>query len=290
MNRLKTFFLMTLLTAIFLLLGGLLAGREGLIVSFILAMVINFFSYWYSDRMAISMTRSQPLSESSAPGVYRALRELTYNANMPMPQVYLMPTDQPNAFATGRNPDHAVIAVTAGLLRLLDYEELKGVLGHELAHIRNRDILIGSMAAAIAGALMFVARMGMWSGTFSGSSRRGGNSGAGLALFRLIALLLAPLAAMLIQMSISRTREYGADEGAARFSRNPKGLASALAKMEGYARRRPLRELNQATAHMFIVNPLSAQGLMALFSTHPPIEERIARLQRMQLDGIREQP
>lgn len=287
MNRLKTFFLMALLTAIFLLLGGLIAGEEGLIVAFILAMATNFFSYWFSDRMAISMTRSQPLSESAAPEVYRALRELTYNANMPMPRVYLMPADQPNAFATGRNPEHAVIAVTAGLLRMLDYEELKGVLGHELAHIRNRDILIGSIAAAIAGALMFVARFGMWGGAFGGGGRRNEGGGAPLVLVRLIALLLAPLAALLIQMSISRTREYGADSGAARISGNPQGLASALAKMESYARRRPLQGLNQAAAHMFIINPFSAQGLATLFSTHPPIEERIARLQRMQIERTR---
>ena len=220
-----------------------------------------------------------------SPEVYRALRELTHNAGMPMPRVYLMPTDQPNAFATGRNPEHAVIAVTAGLLRMLDYEELKGVLAHELAHIRNRDILIGSMAAAIAGALMFVARFGMWGTAYGGSSRRD-ESGAPLILFRLIALLLAPFAALLIQMSISRTREYGADASAARITGNPQGLARALAQMESYARRRPLRQVNQATAHMFIINPFSAQGLATLFSTHPPIEERISRLQQMQIERI----
>ena len=279
MNRLKTFLLMALLTAIFLLLGGLIGGEEGLIFAFILAMATNFFSYWFSDRMAISMTRSQPLSETDAPEVYRAMRELTHNAGMPMPRLYLMPTEQPNAFATGRNPQHAVVAVTTGLLRMLDYEELKGVLAHELAHIRNRDILIGTIAAALAGALMFVARIGMWGGAFGGGNRR--NGGGAALLVRLIALILAPFAALLIQMSISRTREYGADAAGARFSGNPQGLASALAKMEQYARRRPMQEINQAAAHMFIVNPFSAKGLTALFSTHPPIEERIARLRRM---------
>ncbi|HHW75020.1 MAG TPA: zinc metalloprotease HtpX [Firmicutes bacterium] len=279
MNRLKTFLLMALLTAIFLLLGGLIGGEEGLIFAFILAMATNFFSYWFSDRMAISMTRSQPLSETDAPEVYRAMRELTHNAGMPMPRLYLMPSEQPNAFATGRSPQHAVVAVTAGLLRMLDYEELKGVLAHELAHIRNRDILIGTIAAALAGALMFVARIGMWSGAFGGGNRRSGGGAA--LLIRLIALILAPFAALLIQMSISRTREYGADAAGARFSGNPQGLASALAKMEQYARRRPMQEINQAAAHMFIVNPFSAKGLTALFSTHPPIEERIARLRRM---------
>ena len=270
---------MALLTAIFLLLGGLIAGEEGLILAFILAMATNFFSYWFSDRMAISMTRSQPLSETDAPEVYRAMRELTHNAGLPMPRLYLMPTEQPNAFATGRNPQHAVVAVTTGLLRMLDYEELKGVLAHELAHIRNRDILIGTIAAALAGALMFVARIGMWGGAFGGGNRR--NGGGAALLVRLIALILAPFAALLIQMSISRTREYGADAAGARFSGNPQGLASALAKMEQYARRRPMQEINQAAAHMFIVNPFSAKGLTALFSTHPPIEERIARLRRM---------
>ena len=279
MNRLKTFFLMILLTAIFLLVGGLISGREGLVFGFILAMAINFFSYWFSDRMAISMTRSQPLSENDAPEVYRALRELTHNAGMPMPRLYLMPTGQPNAFATGRNPQHAAIAVTAGLLRMLDYEELKGVLAHELAHIRNRDILVGTIAATLAGALMFVARFGMWGG-FGGGGRRS-QGGAALLIFRLVALLLAPLAALLIQMSVSRTREYGADATGAGFSGNPQGLASALAKMEQHARQRPLHGLNQATAHMFIVNPFSAKDLTALFSTHPPIEERIARLRSM---------
>lgn len=286
MNRLKTFFLMALLTAIFMLLGGLLAGNEGLAVAFIMALGVNFFSYWFSDRMAISMTRSQPLSESAAPEVYRALRELTHSAGMPMPRLYLMPTEQPNAFATGRNPENAVIAVTAGLLRTLSYEELKGVLAHELGHIHNRDILIGSIAAAIAGAIMYVTRIGMWGGAVGGGGRRN-ESGAALMILRLVALLLAPFAALLVQMSISRTREYGADATAARFSGNPQGLAGALAKMEQYARRRPMRELNQATAHMFIVNPFSAEGLNALFSTHPPIEDRIARLQQMQLEGIR---
>jgi heat shock protein HtpX len=284
MNRLKTFLLMALLTAIFLLLGGLLAGNEGLVVAFVMALAVNFFSYWFSDRMAISMTHSQPLNESEAPEVYRAMRELTQNAAMPMPRLYLMPTEQPNAFATGRSPEHAVIAVTAGLRRMLDYEELKGVLAHELGHIRNRDILIGSIAAAIAGALMFVARIGMWGGAFGGSNRRNGG-GAVMMVLRLVALLLAPFAALLIQMSISRTREYGADAAAARFSRNPRGLAGALAKMEQYARRRPMQGINQAAAHMFIVNPFSAKGLTALFSTHPPIEERIARLQQMQTEG-----
>ena len=282
MNRLKTFLLMALLTAIFLLVGNLISGREGLIVAFVMALAVNFFSYWFSDRVAIAMTRSQPLSEESAPQVYRALRELTDSAGMPAPRLYLMPADQPNAFATGRNPKNAAIAVTRGLLKMLDYEELKGALAHELAHIRNRDILVGAITATLAGALMFLARIGLWGGFGVGGSRSRGGGGALLLIFRLVALLLAPVAALLIQMSVSRTREYGADAAGAAFSRNPQGLASALAKMEQHARQRPLHGLNQAAAHMFIVNPFSAQGLTALFSTHPPIEKRIARLRQMQ--------
>ncbi|HHX87332.1 MAG TPA: M48 family metalloprotease, partial [Firmicutes bacterium] len=220
--------------------------------------------------------------EKEAPVIYQALRELTHNAGMPMPKVYLMPTDQPNAFATGRNPDRAVVAVTSGLLRILDYKELKGVLAHELAHIRNRDILISTIAAVMAGTLMFISRLGMWGMAFGGGRRRN-EGGAAIALIRMLALLLAPLAALLIQMSISRTREYGADAAGAAISGNPRGLASALGKMESYARQRPLVELNEAASHMFIINPLSAQGLTALFSTHPPIQERIARLRRMEL-------
>ncbi len=281
MNQLKTFLLMTALTVIVVLLGGLIAGEDGLIYALVIALAMNFFAYWFSDRVAIGMTRSQPLPESKAPVVYRALRELTHNAGLPMPRVYQMPADQPNAFATGRNPDRAVVAVTTGLLNMLDYEELKGVLAHELAHIRNRDILIGTIAAVMAGALMFVSRLGMWGMAFGGGRRRD-NSGGLLALVRVLALVLAPLAALLIQMSISRTREYAADAAGARISGNPRGLAGALAKMESHARRRPLIGLNEAASHLFIINPLSAQGLTALFSTHPPIRERIDRLQRME--------
>lgn len=283
MNQLKTFLLMVALTAVVVLLGGLIAGEEGLVYALLIALAMNFFAYWFSDRVAISMTRSRPLSEREAPVVYRALQELTHNAGMPMPRVYLMPADQPNAFATGRNPGRAVVAVTTGLINMLDYDELKGVLAHELAHIRSRDILTGSIVAVMAGALMFISRLGMWGMAFgSGQRKRDGSSGA-FALLRVLALVLAPLAALLIRMAISRTREYAADATGARISGNPHGLASALAKMEGYARRRPLIGLNEAASHLFIINPLSAQGLTALFSTHPPIRERITRLHRMGL-------
>ncbi len=281
MNQLRTFLLMAILTVVVVFLGGVIAGEQGLIYALVIAVAMNFFSYWFSDRLAISMTRSRPLPEKVAPKVYQALRELTHSAGMPMPKVYLMPTEQPNAFATGRNPEQAVIAVTSGLMNLLDYEELKGVLAHELAHIRNRDILIGSIAAVMAGALMFISRMGMWGMAFGGG-RRQNEGGAALAVIRLLALVLAPLAALIIRMAISRTREYGADATGARISGNSRGLASALTKMDSYARRRPLKELNEAVSHMFIVNPLSAEGLTTLFSTHPPIRERVARLHRME--------
>lgn len=281
MNFLKTFLLMAVLTVVLVLLGGAIAGENGLIAAFILALALNMMAYWFSDRIAVSMTRSKPLEEKEAPQVYRALKELTANAAMPMPRVYLMPTEQPNAFAAGRNPSNAVVSVTSGLLKILDYAEMKGVLAHELAHIRNRDILISTIAAVMAGALVFISRIGMWGMMFGGGQRRS-EGGAPVALIRMLALILAPLAAILIRMAISRTREYGADQTGAQISGNPKDLASALAKMESYARQRPMLQLNDAASHMFIINPLSARGLSNLFSTHPPIRERIERLNRIE--------
>jgi len=276
MNHVKTILLMVILTAILLLIGGGIAGENGVIIAFIIALAINFFSYWFSDKMAISMTRSKPLNENQAPQVYKAVRELVNDANMPMPKLYLMPVEQPNAFAAGRNPNNAVITVTSGLMDMLEYDELKGVLAHELAHIRNRDILISTLAAVMAGALMFVARIGMYGMTFGGGRRRN-NKGIFSLLFSLVAIILAPLAAMIIRMAISRTREYGADATGAQLAHNSEGLASALEKMDRYARQRPL-QINEATSHMFIINPLSARGMSNLFSTHPPLEERIKRL------------
>jgi heat shock protein HtpX len=276
MNHVKTILLMIVLTAILLLIGGLIAGENGVIIAFIIALAINFFSYWFSDKMAISMTRSKPLNENQAPQVYKAVRELVNDANMPMPKLYLMPVEQPNAFAAGRNPNNAVITVTSGLMDMLEYDELKGVLAHELAHIRNRDILISTLAAVMAGALMFVARIGMYGMVFGGRRRRN-NKGIFSLLFSLVAIILAPLAATIIRMAISRTREYGADATGAQLAHNSEGLASALEKMDRYARQRPL-QINEATSHMFIINPLSARGMSNLFSTHPPLEERIKRL------------
>jgi len=280
MNHIKTMFLMVLLTGLLLVLGELIiGGTNGLIMAFVLALALNFFAYWYSDKMAITMTRSRPLKESEAPQVYKAMRELIENSDMPMPRMYAMPTEQPNAFAAGRNPSNAVISVTAGLVKMLNYDELKGVLAHELAHIRNRDILISTMAAVMAGALMFIARIGMWGMMFGGGRRDSGGHPIMLVV-KLAAIILAPLVAMLIRMAISRTREYGADATGAQLARDPQGLSSALQKMESHARRKPL-QVNEAASHMFIVNPLSAKGLSGLFSTHPPIQERVKRLRNL---------
>lgn len=285
MNRFKTLLLMILLTVILIFFGGAIAGEDGLIVAFIFATLINFISYWYSAKLAVVMTRSRPLKEEEAPAVYRAVRELVTRSGMPMPALYLMPVEQPNAFAAGRNPGHAVISVTAGLLRLLDYEELKGVLAHELAHIRNHDILINTIVAVMAGALTFISRIGMWGGFSMGGGRRGNQRGGIITLLLgVIGLLLAPFAAMLIRMAVSRTREYEADATGAAIAGHPRGLAQALGKMQTYTLtgRQPIN-VNEAAAHMFIMNPLSAKGMNALFSTHPPLEDRIRRLQEIKV-------
>lgn len=276
MNHVKTFLLMALLTVILVLVGDLIGGQEGLVFAFVLALVLNFSAYWFSDRIAVAMTGSRPLSEKEAPSVYRALKELTLKENMPMPGVYLMPVDQPNAFAAGPNPQKAVVSVTRGLLNILDYDELKGVLAHELAHIKNRDILISTLAAVLAGALTFVARLGMWGMVLGGGGDRDNNNPSG-GILQLLALILLPLAALLIRLAISRTREYQADASAAAMAENPRGLASALQKMEAYARRRPL-QVNEAASHMFIINPFSAERIAGLFSTHPPIRMRVKKL------------
>jgi len=268
---------MVILTVILMIAGELLLGDGGMLIAFGIALVINFFAYWYSDKVAITMTRSHPLKEGEAPQVYDAVKRLVQNSNLPMPRIYLMPTDQPNAFAAGRNPANSVVAVTQGLVRMLNQQELEGVLAHEIAHIRNRDILVSTMAAVIAGALMLISRFGMY-GMIFGGRREGGHPV--MLLVKLAAMILAPLAAILIRMAISRTREYQADATGAMISGNPEGLASALQKMESYARNRPL-QVNEAASHMFIINPLSARGISGLFSTHPPIRERVKKLRSM---------
>ncbi len=275
-NWFKTMVLFVALAALLMLIGGAVAGRGGLIIAFVIALGINFFSYWFSDKLVLASYKAKELTEAEAPRVHAVVAQLSQAAGIPMPKIYRIPSDSPNAFATGRNPKHAVVAVTDGILELLDEEELKGVLGHELAHVKHRDILIGTMAAAVASAIMFLASIARWGlifGGYGGNSRdRGGNP---IAL--LIAALVAPIAALLIQMAISRQREFGADEAGAHYAGNPYGLANALKKLQAMSLKIPLKA-TPATAHMFIVKPLTARGLMDLFSTHPPIEKRIERL------------
>jgi heat shock protein HtpX len=276
MHRTKTFLLMFSLIIVFMFFGGMIAGQDGIMMAFIFALAINFISYWNSDKIAIKMTKSKPLNESEAPEIYNIVRKLTQNNKMPMPEIYLTPTNQPNAFATGRNPEHAAVAVTQGLIRLLNEDELEGVIAHELAHVKNRDTLISTMAAVMAGALAFLARIGRFRMIFGG---RRNNNGAG-AILQLVAIIFAPLAAILIKMAISRSREYIADETGGKISGNPEGLASALEKMERYSQGREKMQVNEAAAHMFILNPLSSEGMAKLFSSHPPTAERIKRLRQ----------
>ena len=281
-NIFKTALLLGILTATLVLIGGALAGQQGMVIAFFFALVMNFFSYWFSDKMVLAMYQAQPLDEASAPMVYRIVRGLTTRAGMPMPQIYLIPTDTPNAFATGRNPEHAVVAVTEGILRILDEEELEGVLAHELSHVKNRDVLISTIAATLAGAITYLAHMAQWSAMFGG---RGSNDDEGGVnpIAAILMAILAPIAAMLVQMAVSRSREYQADATGARIAGKPWGLAKALEKLQMAQQVAPM-EANPATAHLFIVNPLSGRSLMNLFSTHPPLEERIARLRAMRVN------
>ena len=275
-NWAKTSLLLGALTALVIGIGYHFGGRQGMVLAFFLAMAMNFFSYWYSDKIVLRMYRAREIGPQEHPELYGLVETLARSASIPMPRIYIIPQDSPNAFATGRNPEHAVVAVTEGLLKLMDRDEVMGVLAHEMAHVRNRDILIGSVAATIAGAVMILATMARWSAFFGGGSDD--EEGGGLGALGLIVMsILAPLAAMVIQMAISRSGEYRADATGARFAGNPEGLASALEKLGSYSRRLPLHA-NPSTAHMFIVNPLTAKKLMHLFSTHPPLEERIARL------------
>ena len=274
-NQLKTVMLMGLLTAFVILAGGALGGKSGLIIALGLALVMNGASYWYSDKIVIKMTGSKPLNRQDNPKLYEMVESLAYNANIPTPRIYLTPSSQPNAFATGRNPAHGVIAVTHGLLQLLTAEELKGVIAHELAHIKNRDILVGTVAAVMAGIITTLANLAQWALIFGGLS--GDDDGEGSALAALPLIILGPLAALLVQMAISRSREYLADSTGAAISGNSEGLAQALLKLEQGSRLRPM-QVNPAASHMFIVNPLSGRRLMSLFSTHPPIAERVKRL------------
>jgi heat shock protein HtpX len=281
MNAFKTGILMAAIFGLLLLIGQYLGGATGLVVALIFALLLNGFAYWFSDKMVLAMYHAQEVSPEQAPRLYAIVERLTRHAQLPMPKVYVINEESPNAFATGRNPEHAAVAVTAGILRILTEEELAGVLAHELAHVRNRDILTATIVATIAGAITFLAHFALIFG--GGRDERRGNP---IAL--IVLALLAPLAATLIQLMISRTREYAADQGGADIAENPLALANALRKLDRASRHIPLEDAGPATAHMFIVKPFSGQGVMSLFSTHPPIEDRIARLEAMaERHGIR---
>jgi heat shock protein HtpX len=278
-NTVKTTLLLGLLTGLIIGIGQYLGGSQGVVIAFVLAAVMNFGAYWFSDKLVLRMYRAQPVDEAQAPELYRMVRHLTAQNGMPMPKVYIIPTDAPNAFATGRNPQHAAVAVTQGIMRLLRPEELEGVLAHELAHVKNRDTLTSTIAATLAGAIMMLADMLRWSAIFGGGQSDDRDRGGGM-LGLLAMTILAPLAAMLIQMAISRSREFEADATGARMVHNPLGLAAALEKLETANQRLPMPSTPQ-TAHLFIVNPLSGSSFARLFSTHPPLEERIRRLRAM---------
>jgi len=278
MNSFKTALLLGVLTGLLLLIGGYFGGRGGVVIAFIFAVVMNFGAYWFSDKLILRMYSAREVTETQAPELYSLVKGLAMRASLPMPRIYIIPEETPNAFATGRDERHAVVAVTEGILRILNRDELEGVLAHELTHIKNRDILIGSIAATLAGAIVMLANMAQWAAIFGGAGRDDEEGGGVIGL--IFMAILAPLAATIIQMAISRSREYMADEGGARISGKPYGLAGALEKLSRASQTVPM-EANPSTAHMFIVNPLSGRALMNLFSTHPPIEERIARLRAM---------
>ncbi len=278
MNTLKTAFFLTLLTLLLILIGRLLGGNSGMIIALIFAAVLNLGSYWFSDKIVLRMYRAQKIEEGDNPRLYRIVKNIALQSNLPMPKLYIIPSDSPNAFATGRNPQHAAVAITSGIMRILNEEELEGVLAHEMAHIKNRDILIGSIVATVAGAISMLAHMAQFAFIFGGGRSDREDRGGGLAT--LFLAILAPIAALLIQMAISRSREYQADENGARTSHKPLYLANALKKLS-YASQRIPMEANPSTAHLFIVNPLSGRGMANLFSTHPPLEERISRLEEL---------
>jgi heat shock protein HtpX len=281
-NVFKTGLLLAVLTAMLVLIGGAVGGRQGMLVAFVVAVVMNFVSYWFSDKMVLAAYGAQPIEEAAAPRLYAIVHRLATRAGIPMPRVYLIPSETPNAFATGRNPEHAVVAVTEGIMRILDEEELEGVLAHELSHVKNRDVLISTIAATLAGAITYLAHMAQWAAMFGG--RRGDDDEGGSNPLAMILLaVLAPIAALLVQMAVSRSREFQADATGAQVAGKSWGLAKALEKLQMANQQVPMADATPATAHLFIVNPLSGQTLMRLFSTHPPLEERIARLRAMRI-------
>ncbi|NOZ14136.1 MAG: zinc metalloprotease HtpX [Acidobacteria bacterium] len=278
-NWIKSMVLMTAMTLLFVWIGRMVGGQSGMILALIFAGGMNFFSYWFSDKIVLKMYHAKEVSQMEQPELYGIVQELSVAAGIPMPKLYIVPESSPNAFATGRNPRHAAVAVTEGILHILDRNELKGVLGHELAHVVHRDILIGTIVSVFAGAIMVLASIARWGAIFGGFG--GSNDDDGGIFGLLIAMFIAPLAAMIIQMAISRSREYLADSGGAKFSGNPLYLASALRKLEQFSKQVPLRRATPQTAHMFIVNPFSGRRVSSLFSTHPATEDRIRRLEEM---------
>jgi heat shock protein HtpX len=286
MNGFRTTILLAMLTALVVWIGQMVGGPNGAVMALIFAGAMNFFSYWFSDKIVLKMYGAQQISASDDPELYGTVQELAGRAGLPMPKVYVIPEEAPNAFATGRNPEHAAVAVTAGIRRILSKRELAGVLAHELTHVTNRDILISSIAATLAGAITYLAHMAQWGMMFAGSRSRDDEGGSNI-FGLLFMMIVAPIAAMLIQMAVSRSREYMADAGGAKISGDPLALAGALRKLHMGAQNIPLQVSDataNSTAHMFIVNPLSGSGLANLFSTHPAMEERIARLEAMAKD------
>ncbi len=282
MNRIKTTLLLSLLTVLMVFMGSAIGGKGGMYVAFLMAAAMNVFSYWFSDKIVLKMYGAREVTAGDAPEFYRLVARLAQQAGLPMPRVYIIPDESPNAFATGRNPDHAAVAATSGILRILSAEELEGVMAHELAHVKNRDILIGTVAATFAGAISMLGNMLQWGAMF-GAGRHDDEEGGGAGglVGSLAMAIIAPLAAMLIQMAVSRSREYLADESGARICGRPLALANALRKLHTASQAMPMLAARPATAHMFIVNPLTGGGLLSLFSTHPPMEERIARLESL---------
>ena len=279
-NAIKTTALLGLLTGLLLWIGQWIGGPQGLVIALVFAAAMNFGSYWFADRFVLAMYGARELSEQDAPDLFRIVRELATGIAMPMPRIYLVPSDSPNAFATGRSPEHAAVAVTEGILKLLTPDELRGVLAHELSHVRNRDTLISAVAATLAGVIMMVARMAYWAALFGGM-RRDEREEGGSPFGFLAMIIVAPIAATLIQLAISRAREYQADASGAHILHRPQELADALEKIARVSNRIPLTAAGPATAHLWIVNPLKGDRLANLFSTHPPIEERIRRLRAM---------
>lgn len=281
MNRIKSVMLLTLLSVILMTIGGMVGGQSGAMTMFFISLAINFISYWNCDKIALKSYNAQPLSEEDVPELYELVRELTKNARMPMPKLYVIPTNVPNAFATGRNEDHAAVAVTEGLISMLDRDEIAGVISHELSHIKHRDTLVMTLAASIAGAISWIANMAQWAAIFGGGRRDENGNSSAVAL--MLTAVLAPIAAAIIQMALSRSREFMADASGAEISRKPLALASALAKLDDYAHHRVMANAQPSSSGLFIINPLAGvkSSMANLFSTHPPTEERIKKLREI---------